>query len=251
MSIVVVGSINVDLVMRTERAPEAGETLAAHGYSIGVGGKGLNQCAAIKLQSESRNVGMVACIGDDEYGKLCLSEITRLGVDVSSVVQLHDSPTGVASIVVEDSGDNRILLSSGANSKLSTDMVDRAHTALTTASIAVFQLEIPLTTVRYAVHKAHSAGVRTVLNPAPGTRLPDDLLEEVSYLIPNESEAAILSQMPVTNVEQAIAAGKSLLDRGVQEAVIITLGDQGCVSITKTDAKHMPAQTVKAIDTTA
>lgn len=251
MSIVVIGSVNVDLVLRTERAPAAGETLTAYDFTTGVGGKGLNQCAAVKLQSVDRHVCMIACTGVDDYSKMCISELSRLKIDTTFVVPEENAPTGVAVIVVDDSGDNRILLSPGANSRLSRNHIDRVLSILETASIAVFQLEVPLDTVKYALQKARAAGVRTVLNPAPATDLPDEVLKEVCYLIPNETEASNLTQKPIRNIAEAMSAGSLLLSRGVQDAVIITLGDQGCIVVTKRESRHVPTPVVRAVDTTA
>lgn len=250
MSIVVVGSINADLVMQASRAPDAGETLTGRNFTTGVGGKGLNQCAAIALQSRT-TVSMVACIGADTYGEMCTEAMRTLGINYDHVKQFDDISTGVALIVVEDSGDNRILLSAGANEKLSVDLIDQSAGLIQDAAIAVFQLESPLKTVLHAIKLAHNAGVKTILNPAPAIELPDELLAQVSYLIPNESEAALLAKQAVRNADEAIEAGKVLLDRGVQDGVIITLGAAGCVIVTKEGSKQLPATKVIAIDTTA
>lgn len=251
MSIVVVGSINADLVIKAARAPEAGETLLGRDFSTGVGGKGLNQCAAIALQSPESKVSMVACTGNDAHGKMCRTTMRDIGIDLTHVKVIDRVATGVALIVVEDSGDNRILLDAGANGALTKDIVDEASEKIKNASLVVFQLESPLATIEYALSMAHGAGVKTLLNPAPAAALPDELLRQVTYLIPNESEAGILADMPVRNVRDAELAGRALLDRGLHEAVIITLGGEGCVVVTKDKAKHMPANKVKAVDTTA
>lgn len=244
------GSINADLVLKAARAPEAGETLTGRGFSTGVGGKGLNQCAAVALQSRSK-VSMVACVGQDTYGEMCCSAMTNLGIQMDHVRKLDEISTGVAMIIVEDSGNNRILLSPGANEHLSRDDIDKAKPLLESASMVIFQLESPLATVQYAIEQAQSHGVKTLLNPAPAQNLTDEIMRQVSFLIPNESEASLLTQIDVNDVSSAKQAGEKLLDRGVQEAVIITLGSQGCVIVTRINAEHVPANKVKAIDTTA
>lgn len=255
MSIVVVGSINVDLVLKCERAPEAGETLAGlpNGFSVGVGGKGLNQCAATALQSlPGSRVSMVACTGDDAYGEMCRKALSDTGVNVDKVQIISATSTGIAMIVVERNGQNRILLSSGANEQLSRTHIDRCSEMIQAAALAVFQLETPLETVLYAMKVAHSSGVKTVLNPAPAMLLSDDILGVTSYLVPNETEAALLVGLPVTNISQAIEAGQNLLARGVKEAVVITLGSAGCVLVsTGNEPLHIAAEKAQAIDTTA
>lgn len=284
MSIVVCGSCNVDLVMRCRRAPEAGETIAGFddGFSTGVGGKGLNQAAACARQcrpsvpitgtpdAEAKEVGeggkagragvsMVACIGDDPYGQQCRSALAELAIDADAVSVAKDTANGVALITVESgTGDNRIVLSAGANAALTPERIDGARAKFEQAKVAVFQLEVPMQTVKHALRLAASVGNRTILNPAPAVELDDALLKDVHILIPNETEAGILSGVKVTDVVSAHAAAQKLLRRGVREAVIVTLGAQGCVIATHTDGHHdgggvmhLPAEKVKAVDTTA
>lgn len=194
---------------------------------------------------------MIGCIGKDQYGDLCTDRVKQIGIDHKYLWQDARHSTGIATIVVDDSGDNRILLSPGANYQLTADRIDRAMQEIHGATIAVFQLEIPLQSVKHALQKAYSAGIRTVLNPAPAVALSDELLKNVSFLIPNETEAALLTGIVVEDIEDALRAGRILLGRGVREAVIITLGAKGCVTVTDGISEHLPAEVTKAIDTTA
>jgi ribokinase len=250
--IVVVGSANADLVAECQRAPDAGETLYGRNFHAGVGGKGLNQAAACALQSaEDSSVSMIACIGTDDYGSMCEEAMVKLGIQTAHIVRTNEAATGVAMITVESSGDNRILYIPGANGLLSVLHVDNAASLLREAAVVVCQLESPMETVLHALDVAHQAGVRTLLNPAPVQTLPDDLYTKLSFLVPNESEAALLSGMPVETPEDAIRVGKHFLERGVQEAVIVTLGEQGSVLVTRAGSTHVASKKVKAIDTTA
>ena len=253
MSIVVCGSCNVDLVMRCKRAPEAGETITGlpDGFNTGIGGKGLNQAGACARQSRGA-VSMVACIGDDAYGRQCLAAMTERGIETGAVTTVQDCATGVALIVVEqDTGDNRIVLSTGANARLSTDLVRQAQGKFEAAAVSVFQLEVPLDAVREGLKLSMSLGNRTILNPAPAVELDDELLSDVSILVPNETEASILTGVQVTDHSTAETAAKALLQRGVREAVIVTLGGQGCCVTTRERTISLPAEKVKVVDTTA
>ena len=253
MSIVVCGSCNVDLVMRCKRAPAAGETITGlpDGFHTGIGGKGLNQAGACALQSRGK-VSMVACVGDDAYGRQCLDAMREQGIDDAAVTTVEGCATGVALIVVEeDTGDNRIVLSTGANGRLSPELVQKAESVFASAAVSVFQLEVPLATVRAGLRLSASVGNRTILNPAPAIELDDELLGDVAILVPNETEASILTGAQVTDHETARQAAQQLLGRGVKEAVIVTLGSQGCSVTTKEGSFSLPAEKVKVVDTTA
>ncbi|ORY76660.1 ribokinase [Protomyces lactucae-debilis] len=249
--IVVVGSVNVDLVAQCKRAPDAGETLYGRDFHAGVGGKGLNQAAACALLSQPGPlVHMVACIGNDPYAAMCRDAMAKLHIQMDQVLT-EDTATGIAMITVEDSGDNRILYIPGANELLSVKHIDKAAALIREAAVIVCQLESPMETVLHALALAHEAGVPTLLNPAPVQALPHSLYKQLSYLIPNETEAALLSGMKVETPDDAIRVGEHFLRLGVQEAVIVTLGGQGSVVVTRDGSTHVPSKKVKAIDTTA
>ena len=248
MSVVVVGSINADLVIHCHTAPGPGQTITGSNFSTGVGGKGLNQCAAAALQDGK--VAMIGCIGNDANGKMCLDVLNRLHVDTTYVKKVEDS-TGVAMITVESNGENRIVLASGSNSALDEAYINTAREVISTAAIAIFQLESPLLTIAHALRLAAEGGATTILNPAPAVDLSDDILADVSILVPNETEAELLSGQSVKTVEQAGEAGRKLLARGIKTAVVVTLGSQGCCVVTHEFTQHIPAENVQVVDTTA
>ncbi|BFZ58555.1 hypothetical protein PYCC9005_005618 [Savitreella phatthalungensis] len=262
MSIVVVGSCNVDLVMRCRRAPEAGETITgfADGFSTGVGGKGLNQAGACARQTSggTGSVLMVGCVGSDANGELCLDAMRENGIETRWVERCEGTANGVALITVEEeTGNNRIVLSAGANARLTPELVDRAKPAFEHARVAVFQLEVPLESTERGLELALETNAKSILNPAPAVQLDDKLLSKVSILIPNETEASILTGVQVVDGESAKEAGRQLLGRGVREAVLVTLGAQGVVACIRQDGgrieeeHHKVPHQVDAVDTTA
>ena len=172
------------------------------------------------------------------------------GIDVSHVKRTSAVGTGVAMILVEDIGQNRIVLAAGANGTLSSADIDAAGELIDGAALLVVQLEVPLDVVLYAMRRARAAGVPVLLNPAPAVRLPDEVWPLVDILVPNESEAALLTGLSVADVESAYRAAQYLRQRGVR-CVLITLGEKGVVLVDDQGQRHLPAQVVKAVDTTA
>lgn len=245
--IVVVGSINMDLVTTCERAPRGGETLLGKKFMQIPGGKGANQAVAIgKMKSP---VSMLGKIGKEGMGNILLDSMKKDGVDVSNI-EYCDEATGIAKIIVEDSGQNRILVVPGANYEVDNKYIDRHLSAIKDCDILVTQLEIPMETVKYSLKKAKELGKITILNPAPANRLDEEIISNSDYIIPNETELEILSGIPVTDEESVIAAANILLDKGVK-GLIVTLGSKGCMFISKVERKSFPAYKVKAVDTTA
>ena len=235
--VVVVGSINVDLVVRAPRLPRAGETVTEGTFSRGPGGKGGNQAAAAaRLGAE---VAMVGAVGRDEHGDLALDDLRRAGVDVA-LVQRVDRPTGVAAIVVDEQGENQIAVAPGANRAVDAETV-RAGLGrlLEPGAVVVAALELEPEAVDAAAAGAEAAGCRFVLNPAPARRLSLELLARVSVLTPNEHEAASL----VPGVEDPAALPV--------EAVVVTQGAAGCTVYRRgRDPVHRPAFPVEVVDTT-
>ena len=247
-SIVVVGSLNMDLVMRTPRVPVGGETLTGHAFSTLPGGKGANQTVACARLGA--RVAMIGRVGDDGFGHGMREGLAADGIDVSGVKPVPGMVTGVAMIIVEDIGQNRIILAPGANGVLSESDIDAQADTIRAASLLVVQLEIPLPAVQRAVAIAHAAGVPVLLNPAPAAAFPEVIWSQLSFLVPNESEAALLAGFPVKTVDDAFKAGRLFRQRGVA-CVLITLGEQGVAIIDDAGERHLPAQVVKAVDTTA
>lgn len=246
--IIVVGSLNMDLVMRTPRIPVGGETLNGHEFSTLPGGKGANQ--AVACARLGGKVGMIGQVGSDGFGDTLREGLSADGIDVTGVKQTPSVGTGVAMILVEDIGQNRIVLAAGANGALTPDDIDAQSAAIRGAALLVVQLEVPMPVVRHAIAIAHAAGVPVLLNPAPAVMLPEDVWPQVDILVPNESEASLLSGTTVGDAASAFAAAQVFRQRGVG-CVLVTLGAQGVAVVDDAGGRHIPAQIVKAVDTTA
>jgi ribokinase len=246
--IVVVGSLNMDLVMRMPRAPGPGETLHGHDFATLPGGKGANQAVACARMGAT--VAMVGRVGADGYGDALRAGLATDGVAATEVKALASAHTGVAMIWVEDDGQNRIVLAPGANGLVDEATVERAGALIDAAAMLVVQLEVPMAAVAAAVARAHRAHVPVLMNPAPAAALPDAMWPQIDILVVNESEAAALAGLPVADAASAAAAARVLGARG-PACVLVTLGAQGVVALDANGARHAPARPVRAIDTTA
>jgi ribokinase len=245
----VVGSSNVDLVTYVDRMPVWGETIAAPRFEMNHGGKGANQAvAAAKLGA---SVVMVSKVGDDTLGEGVLRNFAETKVNTSRVDRVPGQSTGTATILVDSkSGDNCILIVKGANGDLSPADVERAGDDLKTCDLILTQLEVPLETVYATLAFGKRHGVKTVLNPAPAVRNLDmERARDASFVMPNETELAILTGLPVESEAEVAAAAKNLLARGF-EAVIVTLGARGALASTAEGARRIEPVRVEAIDTT-
>ncbi|KUM43145.1 ribokinase [Pseudomonas sp. EpS/L25] len=247
--VVVIGSLNMDLVVRAPRLPKGGETLAGHAFATAPGGKGANQAvAAARLGAR---VAMIGCVGADPYGDFLTRSLVQEGIDCSGVSVANDVPTGIASILVDDQGQNAIVIVAGGNGELSAAHLQAQEALLAKAKIVIAQLEVPLATVGGALARARALGKTVILNPAPATGpLPADWYAHIDYLVPNESEASLLTGLPVDNREQAEAAARQLIAAGARQ-VLLTLGSQGLLQVTAEGCRHHPATPVQAVDTTA
>jgi ribokinase len=248
--IAVVGSLNMDLVARSPRIPVPGETIMGSDFHTMPGGKGANQAvAAARLGAQ---VSMVGCVGQDVFADLLLDNLAAAGVDSTFVSQEANVATGVALITVDDDGQNSIVVTMGANACLSPLKAEAAEPAIAAAKVLLLQLETPLETVMRAAEIARAYGLKVILNPspAPAKPFPAGLLSLVDVLIPNESEASLLTGMPVENQQQAEAATASLREMDV-DTVILTLGAQGALLAGQAETKHFPAFEVTPVDTTA
>ena len=246
-SIVVVGSLNMDLTMRVARAPNGGETVPGLDFAMLPGGKGANQ--AIACARMGANVIMVGRVGIDANGDVLKASLAADGVDAREVKGLASTHTGVASIWVESDGQNRIVLAPGANGLLDPASVGRANTMIDMAGMLIVQLEIPLPAVQAAIGRAFAAHVPVLLNPSPAMPLPEALWTQVDILVLNEREAGIYAGLPVVDAQSASTAGTLLRARG-PDRVLVTLGAQGVVAVDAAGARHTPARKVKAVDTT-
>jgi ribokinase len=242
-AVAVVGSLNLDLVVRVPELPGPGETVVGGDLFRNPGGKGANQAvAAARL---GRRVAMVGCVGDDEAGRHLLAAIDADGVDGSRVRVVDGVPSGTALITVSEDGENQIVVSPGANARLTPGDVADAEAVLRAAAVTLLQLEVPLETVAAA---AHTAGGRVVLNPAPVQALPADLLGRVDVLVPNRVELARLAGGPVPDT---VEAATGLAGRLAARAVVVTLGADGALVVADGRAAHVPAVPVRPVDTTA
>jgi len=246
--IVVLGSLNVDLVARVPHLPRPGETIMAESLQTFPGGKGANQAAAAARLGG--NVAMIGRVGDDAFGTMLVESLRRDGVDVSGVARDAKAPTGTALILVDPRGENVIAVAAGANASLSGDEVRHALAALDQASLLVLQLEIPPEVAGAAIEGARRKGIRTLLNAAPAGRLDPSLLVGLDVLVTNEPETAALVGRPVDDTRSAEHAAVELHQRGVQLAVV-TLGAAGSVFCLDGSAEQVEPFTVTAVDSTA
>jgi ribokinase len=243
--IVVIGSANVDLVARVPYLPEAGETLLGSAFFQTMGGKGANQAvAAAKLGAE---VTLIARVGDDMYGAACRAAYEKAGVKTLALQTTPLAPTGIALIAVADSGENHIIVVSGANAHLSPEDVEKHSEAIRSADAVLLQLEIPLETVEKAVEIAHSAGRRIILNPAPYRPLSRALLEKISVLTPNLTEAEKMLGGALAGDDRVLA--QSLLGLGPQ-SLVLTLSARGALAAGSWGQARIPALPVTPLDTT-
>lgn len=248
MDIVVIGSLNMDMVVRTNRSPDAGETLIGQAFALSPGGKGANQAvAAARLGAE---VSMIGRVGKDTFGSEMLEIIRNEGIHIEHISVSEHQATGVASIIIEEDGENRIIVVPGANIELTVQDIQALEAVISQTKIIVLQLEMDLAMSEQAIAIAHRKGIPVILNPAPARVLKDEMLAQVSYLTPNETEAGILSGMTVDSAETAEQAARILLQKGVQN-VIVTLGSKGALIVNAEGAKAVPGFPVKAVDTVA
>jgi ribokinase len=244
--VVVIGSLNMDFFFHTPRIPAAGETLLGGKFITAPGGKGANQ--AVGLAKLGRDVAMVGRVGEDPFGQTLIDGLKEQGVDISHIQRDPESATGVALILLEQNGQNRIIVASGANQRLQPEHLSVVEPLIAGAQVLVMQLETPLETVMRAATIAKEAGIQVVLNPAPGKPLPSELLRQVDILIPNEVEAAML--VGASEGADLHAIAKQLLQEGAK-IVLITLGGAGALFVNDEGSKRMPPFDVEVVDTTA
>jgi ribokinase len=245
--IAVIGSANIDLTTFSDRFPKAGETIFGQKFDLGFGGKGANQAVASRLCGA--DVFMVARVGSDLFGPATIENFKKLGIDATHVKQIEGVSSGVAPIFVEPNGQNRILVVKGANDLLKPADVDAAANLLKTIDCMVLQFEIPLETVYYSVSFARKNNIRCVVNPAPAQPIDMSALVGLDYFVPNESEAENITGMPVRNVDDAKKCAKKLLSGGVKR-IILTLGANGSLLAGRDGMEHVPAFSVKSVDST-
>lgn len=242
--VLVIGSLNADLVIRATRFPAPGETVRGERLMTIPGGKGANQAVAASRQGA--DVVMIGRVGRDNFSPFLIENLESNNVDVTHIKIDDDYPSGTAIVIVDKSGQNSIVTSPGANDQVNADDVDSAPDT----KILLLQFEIPLETVMYAAKKYKSKGSTVILNPAPATTVPDELLANVDILIPNERELATITEMEVNDITSAEAAARTLIQRGAK-TVIVTRGREGALIVTASETIPIPSYQVEVIDSTA
>ena len=246
--ILVVGSSNTDMVIKTRKFPSPGETILGGRFFMNPGGKGANQAVAAKRLGGM--VSFVGKIGDDIFGKQAMQLLEDEGIHVDFVATDFENPSGVALITVDAKGENSIVVAPGSNGTLSPSDFDQAFAELEDSEIVLLQLEIPIPTVTYIAEVASKKGKKVILNPAPADQLPDELFKNIYLISPNESEAELLTGVRATNAKTAEKAALILRDKGVK-AVIITMGSAGAFILSDEFTGMVEAPHVDAVDTTA
>lgn len=247
--IVVLGSLNMDFVIRVKEMPQVGETILGESVCLVPGGKGANQAyAAGKLGGM---VTMLGAVGGDVYGEQLCRNLRSVGVNTKGVGMLENVPTGQAFVSVYDSGDNSIIVIPGANGELNRDIVEREMWCIDECDYIIMQMEIPLEVIRYVKEIAIRKGKKVVLDPAPAiVGLEDEFWKGISILKPNETELEILTGKKLDTLEEIKAAAGSLVKKGV-ETVVVTLGEKGCVMVNSEKEEYFPLHKVDVKDTTA
>jgi len=246
-SIIVIGSSNTDMVVKTDHLPVPGETIIGGEFFVYPGGKGANQAvAAARLGGQ---VTLIASIGDDIFGRQAIEMIKAEGIDTSHIISEENIASGVALITVDNNGENCITVAPGSNATLYPASLQKAISVIQGAAIVMTQLETPLDTIIYAAEVCRNTSSKFILNPAPACLLPDSLFPDIDIITPNEKEAEMLTEVKVQDVASASKAAWVLKDKGVN-IVIVTMGKQGALIVTDEYEKLIPSIAVEAVDTT-
>lgn len=245
-AVVVVGSANLDFTVQVDRLPKPGETIFGRNLLITFGGKGANQAVAARRAGAA--VAFIGKVGQDEHGEQIRKHLDAVGIGEAGLITDASCSTGVAFILVEPEGSNQIVVVPGCNYRLAPSELETLDQLLA-GTILLLQLETPMETVLFALRRGKQKGMRTILNPAPATSLPEEFFPLVDLLTPNETEVSSLTGVPVEQggIEEA---GAKLLEKGCGN-VIITLGADGAFWVSKDGTQHFPAFPVRAVDSTA
>jgi ribokinase len=246
--IVVVGSLNMDMTVFTERLPQTGETILGSDFKTSPGGKGANQ--AVAAARAGAQVSMIGKVGADDFGRALIANLNQNKVNTTCVLTAEQKPTGTALISVDAEGKNTIVVVPGSNFALTPEDVRRCAGVIAEADVILLQLEVPMETVLEAAKIAREHQVKVFLNPAPARELPEALLQQVDVLLPNETETALLTGLPVETDPDLKAAASSLKLKGV-ENVLITCGKRGVYWVGQDEDHFEPAFVVKSVDSTA
>lgn len=244
----ILGSINMDLVLRVDRMAKSGETILSKDYKKIPGGKGANQAVAAKRLGSS--VSFIGKVGQDENGCELLKVLEQDKIDINNIKYSEHTPTGMAIITVDDTGSNSIIVVPGANMEVDNNSIEDAENVIKNSKLLIAQFETPLDITIKAFEIAKKNGVTTILNPAPAKNMPDELLKLTDIIIPNETEAFELTGIKVEDISGVKEAADSFMAKGVK-FVVITLGERGAALIGTNKFNIIPAYKVKAVDTTA
>ena len=250
MSLSILGIYVADLVFFGKKIPIEGETILGNKFIVGPGGKGSNQ--AVAAAKAGAKTFFISKIGDDQFGSMAIDIYKESNVDFSNVEISKKYSTGAAGILVnENSGSNAINVFPGASSKISIDDIEKADQVIKNSSVFLTQLEAPIESVNYALKKAHSYGVKTILNPAPATEIDSDIFPLIDYFTPNETEASFYVNHPVQTLEDAKKASDKLLSKGIKN-IIITLGEKGAFFANEHESFPIPIANLEnpVVDTT-
>lgn len=249
--ILVLGSINIDQVIRVKNLPQIGETIHAKSLDFHSGGKGANQAVAIaKMDCD---VKLLSMVGDDEYGHFCLESCKKYNVDINSVALAKKEKTGLASIYVQDDGSNSIVLLAGANNLLTKEVIEQNKDLIKECDILVSQLETNIDGVLYAMELAKKYNKVTILNPAPALLLDESQLKNIDFIIPNETELATISDLKIDNTKDIEQAFLKILKIAPHIKIIATFGSKGIFYFNsdKKELENFPALKTNVVDTTA
>lgn len=246
--IVVVGSCNTDMVVKSDRLPVPGETVLGGAFMMNPGGKGANQAVAVARLGG--NATFITKTGNDLFGKQSIEMFDEENINTDNILSDSLHPSGVALIMVDNNGENCIVVASGANASLSTHDIEKARDVIESADIILMQLEIPMNTVEYAAKMAFDKGIKVILNPAPAAFLSNELMKCLYAIVPNKTEAEILSGIKVSDWDSARQAADSISAKGVDN-VVITLGSKGSFVKEGDSCYEVPVEKIDAIDTTA
>ncbi|WP_445738322.1 ribokinase [Mariniflexile sp.] len=248
MDLVVVGSSNMDLIIKVPQIPKIGETVLGGKFASVFGGKGANQ--AIAAQRFGGNITFITKIGADAFGENMKNHFIAEGLSPKTILTDLKEPTGIAQILVSEKGENSIAVAPGANMNLTMEDIHSLKDIIKNASYVLVQLEIPIETVNSIIEIAYQNNTKVILNPAPAQKIPKEILQKVWLITPNETEAELLTGIKISDLKNTKKAGKILLEKGIKN-VIITLGSNGCYLVNKHKTTHYKSFKVKAVDTTA
>ena len=246
-SILLIGSLNMDMVIEAPKLPVIGESLIGSGFMTTPGGKGANQAIAIARLGGA--VNMIGCVGDDSFGKRLYDNLKNNHVGTHMIKTMENTSTGVAVITLVN-GDNCIIVDTGANNQVLPENFEGFEDVIKESDLVVLQMEIPFETILEVVKLAAKHGTKILFNPAPAKQLPDNLLSQIDILTPNESECEIITGMSISSIDDAKNAALYLMNKGVKQ-VVITMGKRGVVYNDGTAIAHKEPPVVKAVDTTA